>query len=353
MVTRSVTIKPGIIAEASTWFAEFRAGGMTGGARARFDEWLRHSPEHIQAYLEVAAGWSELPTADPEGRIDVEALVALARASEDENVVLLSQGDGSHVETPRSAWMYALAACVALITILMGAGTWVWMYRAGTYSTGIGEQRTLSLADGSTVILNALTTVRVRFNRATREVDLIRGQAFFHDTDDPERPFIVRSDGATVRALGTQFDVYMTLDGILVTVLEGRVALAKSPHQPLPSIGTEEPRLLPVLVSAGEQAIITAQLVGKPKPADIRAATAWVEKRLVFDNTPLREVADQFNLYSSRSLVIADPALRSVGVSGVYSSADPESLIGFLQAQPGLLVIETPKEITVSRRGQK
>ncbi|MGH8300968.1 MAG: hypothetical protein ACRET5_05800, partial [Steroidobacteraceae bacterium] len=143
---------------------------MTPGTRATFDEWLRQSPQHIQAYLEVAAGWAELPTADPEGRIDVQALVACARASHDENVVTLPRADKSALRSNPRARVRALAASLALISILSGAAAWVWLYRADTYSTGIGEQRTLVLADGSTVILDALTTVRVRFSKTARAV---------------------------------------------------------------------------------------------------------------------------------------------------------------------------------------
>ena len=359
MAKRSSIIDSGAIAEAAAWFAEFRAGEMTAGTRARFDEWLRQSPEHIQAYLEVSVGWSELPTADPDRRIDVQALIGRARASEEENIIPFSTMERTEQRSERRGWKFAVAASIAALAILIGAPAWIEAYHLGEYSTGVGEQRTLSLADGSTVILNALTTVRVRYSEAAREVDLLRGQAYFHDTQDLRRPFVVRSGGTIVRAIGTQFDVYRKSSGTVVTVVEGRVAVAdrlvpqpqadnSSPDSG--SAGRKRLAFVPVLVSAGQQVIVTAQVVELPKPADIRAATAWVERRLVFDNTPLADVAAQFNLYSSRRLVIADPGLRALCVSGVYSSADPESLIGFLRAQQGLRVIENPKEITVSRR---
>lgn len=363
MATYGLAIRPEAVAEAAAWFTEFRAGDVTPGTRATFDEWLRQSPQHIQAYLEVAAGWAELPTADPEGHIDMQALVARARASHDENVVTLPRADKSGLRSNPRARVRALAASLALISILSGAAAWVWLYRADTYSTGIGEQRTLVLADGSTVILDALTTVRVRFSKTVRAVELVKGQAYFHDTFDPGRPFVVRSDEATIRAIGTQFDVHRQQDGMVVTVVEGKVAVAESAQVPDPSAGLSSitddrapvrPRSLAhVFVSAGEQVTLTAQLIRKPEQVDVSAATAWVQKRLVFDNTPLEDVAAQFNLYSSRRLVIVDPALRSVGISGVYSSADPVSLIGFLRAQPTLLVTETDDEIRVSLRRQK
>ena len=363
MATHGSTIKPQAAAEAAAWFAEFRAGDVTPGTRARLDDWLRQSPQHIQAYLEVAAGWAELPTADPDGRIDMQALVARARESHDENVVTLPRASKPGLRSNPRARIRALAASLALISILSGAVAWVWLYRADTYSTGIGEQRTLVLADGSTVILDALTTVRVRFSKTVRAVDLLEGQAYFHDTHDPGRPFVVRSDEATIRAIGTQFDVHRQQDGMVVTVVEGKVAVAEPSQAPDPGAGLSSitgdraslrpPSLAHVFVSAGEQVSLTAQLIRKPERVDVSAATAWVQKRLVFDNTPLKDVAAQFNLYSSRRLVIVDPVLRSVGISGVYSSADPVSLIGFLRAQPTLLVTETDDEIRVSLRRQK
>jgi ferric-dicitrate binding protein FerR (iron transport regulator) len=72
-----------IVAEASAWFIEFRAGDANGEARLGFIDWLRRSPEHIQAYLEVSDVWAELPTSDPHGKIDISSLIARARSEID------------------------------------------------------------------------------------------------------------------------------------------------------------------------------------------------------------------------------------------------------------------------------
>ncbi len=74
---------PAIIAEASAWFIEFRAGDVDGEARLRFIDWLRRSPEHIQAYLEISGVWAELPASDPDGKIDMSSLIARARCEAD------------------------------------------------------------------------------------------------------------------------------------------------------------------------------------------------------------------------------------------------------------------------------
>jgi transmembrane sensor len=352
----SQAIKPDLVAEASSWFIEFRSGDMTNATRARFDDWLRRSPEHIQAYLEIAAAWSELPTADPEARIAIPELLVRARAVAEENVIPLSPL-AQRVSRPRaSKWTLPLAASVACLVFAI-ASFWFFISGRNTYSTGIGQQRTVMLADGSTIVLNALTSIRIRVTRQIREVDLIQGQALFHDVQDKKRPFIVRSDGTIIRAIGTQFDVYNRSEQTVVTVVEGEVAVDQAGSSPFAfnhpfSVGAEPhytaPKLAPLLLSAGEQVVATTRRIAKPEHANVQAVTAWVERRLIFDDTPLEKVAAQFNLYSARPLVIADPALRSIGISGVYSSADPVALIDFLRAQPSLTVTETNQEIIVS-----
>lgn len=88
-------------------------------------------------------------------------------------------------------------------------------------------------------------------------------------------------------------------------------------------------------------------------PVNVQAVTAWMRQRLVFDGTPLEEVARQFNRYSKRRLVIADPSLLTVGVSGSYSASDPDALIGFLRSQPTLRVSQTGDEIKVTGRSAR
>jgi len=353
-----------VVSEACQWFAEFRTGDATAATRERFDEWLRHSPEHIQAYLEVAAAWSELPTQAAAGRLDIEALVQRARASESDEVVVSLQARGALTQgstkpepsNPRRRFLPArqLAAGIAATILVAGAVGWFSWRDSETYTTGIGEQRTIRLADDSIVDLNARSSIRVRFSKSARMIDLAEGQAMFHVARDPSRPFIVRSDNTAVRAVGTQFDVYRKDDDLVVTVVEGRVAVippalarpAASDSTLAPAAGETE------FLSAGEQLTVTPKATApKPHHANVAAATAWVQRRLVFDDTPLTEVAEEFNRYSLRRLVIDDPELSRKTISGAYSSSDPASLIGFLRSQPNLEVSETDREIHVAPRG--
>jgi transmembrane sensor len=338
-----------VVAEASEWFIDFRAGDVNGEARLRFIEWLRRSPENIQAYLEVSGAWSELPSSDPDGRIDIDSLIARARIESD--VIPLASGNvrpippSSATQSPafggRGRRPQLAAAAIVLLMSVTALFVWLNPGAARTYSTGIGEQRTIQLMDGSSVELNARSRVGIRLTDRRRDVALIEGQALFHVAKDKQRPFVVRVGAAQVRAVGTEFDVYRKQAETVVTVLEGRVETYRGSYGAGAAI---------IALSAGEQLTVLPDAVTRPKRADTAAATAWVQKRLIFEETPLSEVAEEFNRYNRRPLTIDGPALQTLKISGVYSSIDPASLINFLRSQSSIRVIETEDQVRVVRR---
>lgn len=379
-----------IYEEAAEWLVEVRIGDIDAAARARLDAWFRLSPEHIRAFLELSNIWEEGADQEVSRAFSTAELIVRAQAAET-NVVVLDTGPQAELtahtatasDTPgasrgqRERWgMHRLAASIAFLAIVVGALT---LYRPWlpTYTTGIGEQRTITLPDGSRVELNALSRIRVRFSKQERDIALLDGQALFYVAKDAGRPFVVTSGEAHVRAVGTQFDVYRKSGGTTaVTVIEGRVAvLAGSPEvggTALPQgVGTASsaretdssqtgvvalpnlsfPGASPgVLVSAGQQVIVTARQISKPEKADTAAAIAWTQRELVFDETPLTDVAAEFNRYNDKPLVVSDASLKDFHVTGVFSSTDPSSLLKFLRAQKGIRVQETDEAIRIARQ---
>jgi len=229
--------------------------------------------------------------------------------------------------------MRAIAASVVALGIV-AAATWFAAFSAPTYATAIGEQRSIQLQDGSTVELNSYSTLAVHFSRHERDVKLMKGQALFQVAKDARRPFVVASGDTTVRAVGTQFDVYMKDGGTIVTVVEGRVAAAPTPATS-------------ILLSAGEQLTVTSSSVHKTEHANVARATAWTDHQIVFEGASLIDVAEEFNRYNRKRLVIDGSRLDMFHISGVFSSTDPESLIRFLRDRPGLRVVETVTEIRI------
>ncbi len=230
--------------------------------------------------------------------------------------------------------MVALAASVFLIAVGIG-----FYFQRGMYATDIGEQRSVTLQDGSVIDLNARSRIRVRYGSDTRHIDLMEGQALFHVARDRARPFIVASGDTQVRAVGTAFDVNRKAAGVVVTVVEGRVTVLAPSVQ---HSGTG------ALLAAGEQLSVSGTSARKAERPDIAAATAWTQHRLVFNAAPLSEVVEEFNRYNARQLVIDAPELETFGVVGVFSSTDPAALLRFLSAQPGIRVEEGSDRIRIT-----
>ncbi|HEY5759470.1 MAG TPA: FecR domain-containing protein [Steroidobacter sp.] len=341
-----------IYEEACDWFGECRSGELDAAARRDFDRWLRQSPDHIAAYLEVAALYQEGGAAIPASDVDVEALIAAAVQHHD-NVVDLSPKAGVRepivpsASQPKPRRRIAIAASLATAAAVLVVVS--LMFWPQTYATGIGEQRSIVLTDGSTVELNSRSKIRLRYSDEQRAVELIEGQALFKVAKDHARPFVVDSDGTLVRAVGTQFDVYRKREGTIVTVVEGRVAVLTeggSAALAEPDTNALGPGLL---VSAGEQVTVKESSAQRAAHPNIDSATAWRQRELVFDTASLFEVAEEFNRYNTRRLVIDKDERYDFHISGVFSSTDPSSLIRFLQARRDLRVIETETEIRVGK----
>jgi len=351
-----------IYEEASEWFVECRSGELDADTRRKFASWLRTSPEHMRAYLELAAIWNEGPRLDSMREFDgLDAAEDTARS----NVIPLERGqtrsgsdhsslNSNSIGRLPSRWSLAapwraVAASVAVVALLGGA-TYLYSQR-NTYSTGTGEQRAFTLPDGSVIQLNARSRVRVDYRDAERDITLVQGQALFKVARDATRPFVVIADQTRVRAVGTQFDVYRRQTGTTVTVVEGRVAVvtAESDYQPA---STPDPHVElqkgEILLGAGEQATVTAHETQQTASPNIEAATAWTQQRLVFESTSLEDVAMEFNRYNARPLIIEGNPLAHLRITGTFSSADPASIIRFLRARPGITVSEGTDRIVVA-----
>ena len=354
MSTRYPVENRQILQEASAWFVEFRHG-EDGLRRREFMSWLRRSPEHIRAYLEVSTTYAKLPhtTASPDpgmqeliertrSRVNVVPLDAQSDAS---NVAPLANHPRSVHAAPRSRNLLA-AAAAAILCAGAALASWLVLTRAPVYSTQTAEHRSITLEDGSRIELNARSTVRVRLTATERTVELLDGQALFRVAKDEQRPFIVRTGAARVRAVGTRFDVHLRKAGTIVTVLEGSVAVQGAVAGPTSAtLGGSTVKL-----AAGEQAIVDASIIARTPRANVDAAIAWTKGEFEFDETRLADVVEEFNRHSFVPLVIESPALEDFRISGIYSFDDPASLLRFLRNQPDILVVEDRNGMRLSRR---
>ena len=359
-------VRDDIVTEACAWFVEFNENPRDQSMREAFNRWLRRSPEHVHAYLQVSAHWEE---GTPRPNLPVESvdeLVVLART--ESNVVRLTRPAGIQraraPEIRQNRRAIGRFPLVASILLSLTAGTVVWQsFFEAIYSTETGEQRSLTLSDGSTVELNSRSRIRVHYSPRERHIDLLEGQALFQVAKDKSRPFVVQSQNVRVRAVGTQFDVYRKESGTTVTVVEGKVAVIPAPPDVSSSeraIQPSEPSSRPrgasaTFLAAGEQLTFGPEATAtttspQPLPANIAAATAWTQRRLIFNGAPLSEVVAEFNRYSQRPLIITDPTIAATRISGSFSSSDPGAVLRFLREVGACDVRETPTAIEISRK---
>jgi transmembrane sensor len=316
--------------QAAFWVVQLRSADRPPNSELEFADWLRSSPLHVREYLRAVEVWETLGVMAGATDQSVEDLV---REACDDNVLELApigltatNPTNTSLEPPAgcaprarrysSRGLLALAASllgIILAITQLGRSSWT----AVDVSTGIGEQRSAILPDHSVVELNTSSEIRLAFTASERRVELLRGEAFFEVAKDPKRPFIVATDVATARAVGTHFSVYRTRDETIVTVAEGRV-LVRDKH-----------------LDGGE--VIPGNLAearpGHPvqmRPANVERALAWRQRRLIFDGDSLANVVSEFNRYNPAPLVIVDPGLREQRISGVFAANDPDSLLDFL-----------------------
>jgi transmembrane sensor len=86
------------------------------------------------------------------------------------------------------------------------------------------------------------------------------------------------------------------------------------------------------LVESGRAVVIDTNGVSRELPGNILQATAWLQREIVFQHSPLENVVKDFNKYSELPIVIDSEELESLSISGVFSAYDLESFIQFLDA---------------------
>ena len=341
-----------IIEAANEWLLVMHEDSVSTADEQAFAAWLRESPVHVREYLKAEAVFATLEEIDAAKRIDVEALFA----ADDDSVIELgaiAKENGGHPfavadRRRRAVWPWAAAASVVLAAVL--AFWYSTLPRVELYTTGLGEQRRLVLEDGSVIDMNTQSELAVKMSDELRSIDLVEGEALFTVAKDPARPFVVASEHATVRAIGTQFNVHKRNGEVLVTVLEGRVAVERS-TSPANSGAVGTIAAEPVELGAGDAAeVLPSAPIKRQAKVNTERTVAWTERRLIFENEPLSAVVAEFNRYNPRQLVINDVALSQERISAVFDADKPDALVRFLEQNADIVVQESQTRLVIQTK---
>lgn len=313
--------------EAAAWFTRLGQKRVSTTDIHDFFEW-RKDPANARAYERVENAWDKSHSLadDPDiAALTAEALGQAPPRAQARHLV-------SRLWKPITAGAMALAA-LSLVSL------WT-LNRPQSYATGVGEQRTLRLADGSQVILDTDSQMSVRLRPDRRSVTLVSGQAFFDVEGDTSRPFVVTAGDTTVTAVGTRFDVRRLGQGAKVTLIEGRV-----------HVGTTSTSKPAWSLTPGQQ-VVTARRSPQVRSVDAARETSWTSGRLVFAATPIREAVAEVSRYSDRKIELKDTGIAQIPVSGAFDTGDTDAFIAALsdlygvtasKRPDGVIVLEAPK----------
>lgn len=196
-----------------------------------------------------------------------------------------------------------------------------------SYSTGIAQVRTVTLEDGSRVTLAGDSQIETHFSAARRDVALLKGQAYFAVAKNPQRPFYVATDDASVRVVGTHFDVHRSPGGVEVSVEEGIVDVThKSRGEQVQPSGEPKVRLL-----AGQRVRMTPAGSSGVLPVDADAVASWRSGKLVYRDARLAEVVADANRYRRGKIVLGTPQLADLRITTSFSVNQVDTVVSMLE----------------------
>jgi transmembrane sensor len=357
--------------EAAEWLIKLDGDSAPSSEElASLREWLERSPVHREQLGSLADFWGKM-------NVLTELAAPLGHAEARANRSFIESLHHAIQRSRRSGFV------TAVIVIGIGVASTIWLRpdpflsSNGFYVTAVGQQQSKTLADGSVVLLNTNSQIKVNYSDEYRNIRLLQGEAHFTVAKSVAHPFRVYAGNGRVQAVGTAFSVYLKDNTIDVTVTEGKVALATI-HRPstsrLPQQGTlpgtdrssgsnaiDDSGLVETLgtIRAGESATIQSALdadtvstinaIETVEAQEMAKRLSWREGVLTFAGDPLEVVVDEISRYTTISIEITDPVVRATRIGGRFPIGETDAMFDALEANFGLRVTRlNPDHVLVS-----
>jgi len=313
--------------EATDWFIRLLQN-ESDDVHAQCQNWRAADPANDAAFHKAEAAWSA-------AILPGEKLAFLEKAELEVHLRAMERRKRSMRNTRR------LGTLALVLFAVLGAG--IWLLRPNVledlnadFVTARGERRTVILADGTSVLMDADSAIAIAFFSDERKVTLIRGVASF-DVAHASTPFRVVGGGGVVTALGTRFDVRLSGGEGVVILERGKVSVDRQ--------NTSEP----VFLSPGEQVHYNASAISKVEPVDLETALAWQHGRFVFYRARLSDVIAEIQRYRPGRIIVASDSLASQLVTGSFMLDNAEASLASLQASVGFQSFSLGPYLTLIR----
>ena len=269
-------------------------GELNADETKEMEAWIKVSEKNKKVFEEIKSVWNKVELSEPENipsmnsvweNIDKE----ITKENPQNNIIPISSESKASKSTAfynlsTSKWWSAAAAiliiaCTAYLLDLFPGTTAEQIFHAAH-----GEKLDVNLEDGTKIKLNSGSKLVISddFNAEERIVEL-KGQAFF-DVEHNGGPFIINTENASVKVVGTSFDVWARNKITKVVVKEGKVLLGNR-NSKIDST---------VLLTVDQSSIcIDKNYPELPKKIDSETMIGWLKNKIVFDKTPIREIAPE------------------------------------------------------------
>lgn len=336
-------------AQAAWYVARLYSGEMTGKEEDDLMVWLQADPAHRRAYGEALALW------DAAGELRGDARIA---------AIAGTRPAPADRWRARGGWI-AAAAIVLAVAAALSVNSYFDSSGDGSllasHETDIGEQRLVSLEDGSRVTLNTGSRLLVDYTPRERRIILDFGEAFFEIEKDANRPLTVFAQGRAITVLGTKFSVLLAGRDVKVAVVEGIVVVSQEdkrfplavgrtrPDSPDIRAGPAQGPGLPagpddVILRAGTVATFgdeDEQVIENDSEA-MEWLQSWRSGMVRFESEPLYRVVAELNRYSKAKILIEDDAIMNLPISGVFGLERVDVILDALEDVIPIEVVRYP-----------
>lgn len=311
--------------QAAAWVVRVDSGELRDEDKACLQAWLAENADHAAVFERLAQTWKQ-----------VDCLELLAQ------VIPLQQIPSRQLDPSGRMWApWRWAAplgfvCVLLVAALMVAKPDFLPWSAtpkvveSVYQTRTGEQSQVLLSDGSKLVLNTRSEVRVHIDARERSIYLNTGEVYFDVAPNPRVPFVVYAGKGAVRAVGTSFNVRIRDEDVEVAVAEGVVGVSVT--------RADSTRTNPQALRAGDFTRY-AERIETPRrlsEAQLDRRVAWKGGKWAFDGQTLAEVVKDVGRYTNQRLEIVDPAIARIRIGGYFDIGDIEPFLEALDTGFGI-----------------
>lgn len=350
---------------AFTWFARLTDPNANARTRREFEQWRNADPEHERLFEDIASTRPELEELwrklrSTRRRIAFPQGTSRAvKSVRNTGVVRGVHGAGdiaNAANAPRAnrdmaspnrlrafgARPALLGLAAALLVVIFAAGALRFLpsqTHPVAYSSAVGEVRTIVLADGSSIELDAASRIEIAYSDSERRVTLRSGRALFDVAHDQARPFVVATDLGAVHVLGTAFVVEIMPSGVRASVIRGRVSAERtlgwggSILALLPGADTH------VQIAGPGQEV---SFLGDDRAAALRELAhpsdrlAWREGLLVFERAELGDACAEVTRHTGFVFAFAEPSLAQTKITASFDANNAERFLANL-TQTGVI----------------